>query len=53
MSIIQKWNGTKIHIREDRYVNATDMAKATEKDLSEFQKLDWVQEYLQIFIRKM
>lgn len=52
MSIIQKWNGKKIHIRDDRYVNATDMAKATGKVLKRFYDSEETQRYLLILSKR-
>lgn len=50
--VLKKWNGKKIHIREDRYVNATDMAKATGKNLENFYQTQETLEYLQVLSKR-
>jgi hypothetical protein len=50
--ILKEWNGKKIHIREDRYVCATDMPKATGKKIDNFLKSQETQEYLFILAKR-
>lgn len=52
MPNIRQWNGKKIHIRPDRYVNATDMAKSEKKQLSNFLKSPETQKYLKVLSKK-
>lgn len=52
MPNIRQWNGKQIHIREDRYVSATDMAKATGKRLQKFLEYSETQEYLQVLSKR-
>ena len=49
---IEKWNGKQIHIREDRYVSATDMTKATQRRFVEFLELKNTQEYLRALSKR-
>jgi prophage antirepressor-like protein len=47
--IFKEYNGKKIRIREDRYVNLTDMANATGKKVNDWYRLKSTDEYLKAF----
>jgi hypothetical protein len=46
MNLIKSWNGRTIRIREDRYVNLTDMAQASGKRFPDWNRLDSSRSYL-------
>ena len=46
-NIIKSWNDRTIRIRDDRYVNLTDMAQATGKEVKAWNRLDATKSYLE------